>query len=60
MGHHAWKQSLRADSGRAMDLNDAERYAVAALFTLALHSTHVSCCSRLQSINSAGHVLLLS
>jgi hypothetical protein len=25
-----------------MDLNDAERYAVAALFTLALHSTHVS------------------
>lgn len=24
-----------------MDLNDAERYAVAALFTLALHSTHV-------------------
>lgn len=26
----------------AMDLNDAERYAVAALFTLALHSTHVS------------------
>jgi hypothetical protein len=25
----------------SMDLNDAERYAVAALFTLALHSTHV-------------------
>jgi hypothetical protein len=25
-----------------MDLSDAERYAVAALFTLALHSTHVS------------------
>lgn len=25
-----------------MDLNDAERYAVAALFTLALHVTHVS------------------
>lgn len=24
-----------------MDINDAERYAVAALFTLALHSTHV-------------------
>lgn len=41
-----------------MDLNDAERYAVAALFTLALHSTHVRFCSRLLSINRAGHATI--
>ena len=33
---------LRSQQPASMDLNDAERYAVAALFTLALHSTHVS------------------
>ena len=33
----------RACDRATMDLNEVERYAAAALFTLALHSTHVSC-----------------